>query len=217
MLNGSHTVGVRVVLADDHPIVLSGIRGVLGSQSDFDIVGMAANGADALRLIRELEPDAAILDISMPELDGIEILEAVEREGHASRIVFLTATATDSQITAAVRGGVWGILLKDAAAMTLVDCLRSVISGKRWLPTNLIDPAFRREIERTTFSGAVDDCLTPREHDLVALVAEGLSNKHIARRLLISEGTVKNHLHNIYRKVGVANRTSLACLARGSG
>jgi two-component system, NarL family, nitrate/nitrite response regulator NarL len=203
-----------VLIADDHPIVLGGLTGLLGSKDRFDVVATCSDGSEALEKLRALEPDLGVLDISMPGLTGIEVLAITEAEGLRTRVVFLTASATDEQITQAVARGAWGIMLKDAAADMLVDCLGKVVTGERWLPPELVSPALEREAERRSHLDRLDGLLTSREREIAILVAEGLSNKQIARRVRISEGTVKIHLHNAYQKLGVVNRTSLATLAQ---
>ncbi len=212
----SQASAVRVVLADDHPIVLSGLRMLIGLRPGIEIVATACDGAVALEHIRAIEPELAVLDINMPEMTGVDVLERVEGDGLATRVILLTASATDSYIERAVRGGAWGLMLKDAAAETLLDCIEKVLAGERWLPTELVDAALAREVQRRTNRSHIENALTTREHELVRLVAEGLANKQIARKINISEGTVKIHLHNIYQKLGVSNRTALTTLAHRS-
>ena len=207
------TLFLRVVIADDHPIVLSGLKALLGLRPGTEIVGSAGDGATALETILTAEPDLAILDINMPALSGVDVLERVEGEGLSTRVILLTASASDAHIERAVSYGAWGIMLKDSAADDLLVCIDKVIAGERWLPPDLIGPAIARETQRRSEKRNLEDALTAREQELVHLVAEGLSNKHIARRLNISEGTVKIHLHNIYQKLGVSNRTALTTLA----
>lgn len=207
------TSALRVVIADDHPIVLNGLKSLLSLRPGIEIVGLANNGASALQTIQSAEPDLAILDINMPELSGVDVLENVEKEGLSTRVVLLTASASDAHIERAVRFGAWGIMLKDTAADDLLECIEKVISGERWLPPDLIGPAIARETKRRVEKEAVENSLTAREQELVRFVADGLSNKEIARRANISEGTVKIHLHNIYQKLNVSNRTSLATLS----
>ena len=204
---------MRVLLADDHPIVLSGLEALLGRRSGLQLVGLARNGADALNDVQRLQPDIAVLDINMPKLTGLQVLDLIEAEGLSTRVILLTASATDAQIMGAVSKGVWGIMLKDNAAETLIECIEKVSSGERWLPPELVGPAFERQDSRPNSSSAFES-LTRREQEIAMLVADGLSNKHIARRFNISEGTVKIHLHNAYRKLGVSNRTSLAMLCK---
>jgi two-component system, NarL family, nitrate/nitrite response regulator NarL len=211
MMHGSRPL--RILLADDHPVVLSGLQALLRRIPGLEIIDAQSDGTGALKTIRTLEPDIAVLDILMPGLTGIEVLEAAESEGLPTRIVFLTASATDENIAAAVRGGAWAIMLKDSAPEDLVHCLNAVAAGERWLAPEVVAPALRREAERREDIAKIDSLVTPREREIAVLVARGLSNKEIARRINISEGTVKIHLHNAYNKLGVANRTSLATLA----
>jgi DNA-binding NarL/FixJ family response regulator len=199
---------LAVVLADDHPLVLTGLRLLLEQQGGFEVMSACSNGAAALDDLRRLEPDLAVLDISMPQLNGLSVLEAVEADGLRTRVILLTATATDAQVLRAVELGCWGIILKDAASASLVSCLRTVASGKRWLPEDFISVAIRREAERKTALSRFD-LLTSRELEICHLVADGHSNKQIARITNISPGTVKIHLHNSYQKLGVRSRTAL--------
>ena len=202
----------RVLLADDHPIVLGGLRALLQAEAGVEIVAAVPDGASALAVIRAHEPHIAVLDINMPRLSGLDVLEALEQDGLATRVVFLTGTASDEQIATAVERGAWGFLLKEHAPDTLTECLRTVAAGQRWLPGELVASAVRRAAERREKDVQLARVLTAREYEIAGLVAQGLSNKHIARALAISEGTVKIHLHNTYEKLGGVNRTSLAVL-----
>jgi DNA-binding NarL/FixJ family response regulator len=205
---------MRVVLADDHPLVLGGLRALLQAETGMEIVAAALEGATALATIRAHEPDVAVLDINMPQLTGLEVLDALEADDLATRVVFLTGTASDEQIAAAVERGAWGLLLKESAPGTLIACLKAVAAGQRWLPEEVVAPAIRRASERRASNVRPERVLTAREYEIARLVARGLSNKHIARELAISEGTVKIHLHKTYEKLGGVNRTSLAVLMR---
>src|SRR3954452_6424439 len=204
----------RGVLADDHPLVLNGLRALLRSEPGVEVVAAAPDGAIALELIRAHEPHMAVLDINMPRLSGLDVLEALEQDGLATRVVLLTGSATDEQIATAVERGAWGLLLKESAPGTLIACLKAVAAGQRWLPEELVAPAIRRAAERRATDVWPERVLTAREYEIARLVAQGLSNKHIAHALAISEGTVKIHLHNTYEKLGSVNRTSLAVLMR---
>jgi two-component system, NarL family, nitrate/nitrite response regulator NarL len=205
---------VRVVLADDHPIVLSGLRALLQAEPGVEIVAAALDGAIALEMIRAHEPEIAVLDIYMPRLTGLEVLEALEADGLATRVVVLAGSVSDEQIATAVERGAWGLLLKESAPGTLIECLRTVAAGQRWLPEELVAPAIRRAAERRATDVRPERMLTAREYEIARLIAQGLSNKHIAHALGISEGTVKIHLHKTYDKLGGVNRTSLAVLMR---
>jgi two-component system nitrate/nitrite response regulator NarL len=149
----------------------------------------------------------------MPGLTGLEVLKAARAESLPTRVVFLTAVVKDEDIATAVAFGVSGLVLKDAVAAELRKCLAVVASGGHWLPMDLVEGAATREAARRTESERVVEALTARERELTLLVTQGLSNKEIAYRLGVAEATVKIHLHNIYHKLGVTNRTSLAALA----
>jgi DNA-binding NarL/FixJ family response regulator len=207
---------MRVVLADDHPIVLGGLRAFLQAEAGVEIVAAVPDGASALEAIRAHEPSIAVLDINMPQLTGLEVLEALEVDGLATRVVLLTGSASDEQIAMAVERGAWGLLLKEHTLLTLTECLKTVAAGRRWLPEELVAPAVRRAAERREKDVRPECVLTAREYEIARLIAQGLSNKHIARALAISEGTVKIHLHNMYEKLGSVNRTSLAVLMQGA-
>jgi DNA-binding NarL/FixJ family response regulator len=205
---------VRIVLADDHPIVLAGLERLLSIGRRFDVVATSCDGTAALQAIQDLEPEIALLDINMPKLNGLEVLEALEDRGLSTKTVLLTASATDSQVRKAVTHGAWGIMLKDSAADALLDCLETVSAGERWLPHELIDPALERAADRHRSQTKLAEVLTHREHEIALLIADGLSNKQIGKQIGISDGTVKIHLHSVYKKLRVTNRTELATLVQ---
>jgi two-component system nitrate/nitrite response regulator NarL len=198
-----------IVVADDHPVVLHGVADLLGSERDLMIVAVCRDGLSAISAIRERRPD---LDIAMPGKSGLEVLTEIAAEGAATKVIFLTATATDSQILGAIARGVSGIILKDTAPHDLIACVREVAAGRTWLPPEIVGAALERETGRRLQRELIEG-LTDREREVMGLVAEGRANKDIARRLDISEGTVKIHLHKIYEKLGIANRTALAAFA----
>jgi DNA-binding NarL/FixJ family response regulator len=202
-----------VVVADDHPIVLRGIVELLRSTEDMDVIGTFHNGRSALDGIRKHDPDLAVLDISMPDLSGLDVLDAIAGEKRLTKVVFLTASITDGQVLTAFARGAKAILLKDTVPDDLVRCVRTVAEGSKWFPADLVDAALQRATGRRFRSGEIVQTLTAREREIMCLVAEGLANKEVAWRLGVSEGTVKIHLHNIYRKVGVQNRTALSVFA----
>jgi DNA-binding NarL/FixJ family response regulator len=203
---------VRVVLADNHPVFLHGLSALLRKISGFKIIEIKLDGVSALQSIRRFEPAIAILGISMSGIGGIEVLKQVEKQGLATRIVLLTAFASDQELVAAVTNGAWGIVPKELAADAVTDCVTKVAAGERWLPRELVDPAMSREAQRRNENKKIEAVLTSREFEISGLVAEGLSNKHIARRVGICEGTVKIHLCNAYRKLGGMNRASLSSI-----
>ena len=204
---------VSLVIADDHPVVLQGLIALLREHSNFKLVGSCSNGLDCINTIRNLLPDVALLDINMPNANGLDVLKMVTAEGLPTRIIFLAASPSDREIMAAVEGGAFGIMLKELAPDMLVNCLQAVAGGHKWLPPSLVDPALERARQTRAQFERVDNALTEREREVMLLVVDGLSNKEVARRLNISEGTVKVFLHSIYQKVSVNNRTALAKFA----
>ena len=193
---------ISIVLADDHPAVLHGVVDVLRSNSDMTVVAACTDGATALNAIRKSAPTVAVLDIYMPDLSGLDVLTRLSAERSMTKVVFLTATANDEQILTAVARGAKGIVLKERALSELVQSVRAVAAGSTWLPPDLIDAALEREVGRNSVRRRLGQSLTCRERQITLMVAEGLSNKEIGRRLDVSEGTVKIHLHNIYKKIG---------------
>jgi DNA-binding NarL/FixJ family response regulator len=200
---------LTVVLADDHPLVLSGLRSLIDSNSTLRVVAACADGEVALRAIREHDPAIAVLDLNMPNRDGLSVLGAVAAEQRDTRVVMLAAAIGDGDLYLAVERGVYGIVLKDAAPDTLMDCLRNVAAGRRWLPAGLVDAGVAREEARRGRAEAIQARLTARERQIALKVGDGRSNKDIARDLNLSEGTVKIHLHHIFQKLGVTTRADL--------
>lgn len=196
-----------LVLADDHPLMLRGIQDLLAAAPDIEVLGAATSGGGALSMIRDRSPDIALLDISMPGMGGPEVQAELARSDPSVKVIFLTATLSSKQVNDAVELGVWGLLLKEDAPETLLDCVRSVDNNHRWLP--------REVMARVTSRPAPADALsllTRREREIADLVCDGLSNRRIADQLQMSEGTVGIHLQNIYRKLEINNRTMLAAL-----
>jgi two-component system, NarL family, nitrate/nitrite response regulator NarL len=204
---------VSIVVADDHPVVLGGLIALLKKDKIFRLAASCANGPEAIDAIRTLRPELALLDVSMPGLNGLQVLETLIAENLPTRVCLLAASLTDREIVAAATKGASGIILKEAAPDTLVTCLRAIAAGQKWLPADLVDGAVERLREHDAQIAKVSDALSPREIEIMLWVAEGLSNKEVGRQLDISEGTVKMHLHSIYQKIHVNNRTSLANFA----
>jgi two-component system nitrate/nitrite response regulator NarL len=177
------------------------------------ILAECHDGIAALQSIRQFAPDIAVLDIAMPGLNGLEVLASIVGEGLNTKVMFLTAFASDERILAAIAHGAKGIMLKDATPDSLVECIRNVAAGKQWFPIEVVEIALKRDAGRRSNSEDFVRKLTPREKQIAILVADGLSNKTIARRFDLTEGTVKVHLHNIYEKLEVPNRTALTALA----
>jgi len=202
-----------VVLSDDHPLLLRGLCDLLGVERDFTLIGATTSGQEALALIRERRPEIGVIDVSMPGFGGMDILRAVATAALEVKIIFLTATITSSQIAEALDLGVSGLLLKESAPETLINCLREVSSGGRWLPEELVSRASNQVNIGRGQPHIAKEALTRRETEIVELVCRGFSNKMIALELGSSAGTVKIHLQNIYQKLQIPNRTALASLS----
>ena len=202
-----------VVIADRHPVVLLGLTNVLAAQNGFKVVACCNDGPNCIEAIRSLVPDMAILDISMPGLTGLEILAIANSESLSTRLVFFTASVEDHELVISAAAGAYGVILKDVALEILMQSLRQVADGQRLLPLPCSDQTASREQRNIAVSDNALTVLTDRERQIMRLVSEGLSNKEIGRRLNIVDGTIKVHLHNIFQKLEISNRTVLAALA----
>jgi DNA-binding NarL/FixJ family response regulator len=202
---------IRVLVADDHPIVRSGIASVLATQRDFEVVGEAENGEVAIAAAARLHPDVVLMDLRMPVRSGVEAAAAIMAEQPAIKILVLTTYVTDGEVLRAIEVGALGYLLKDVSHEELFRAVRSVARGVRYLAPEVTD----RLVNRWQLSGRYS--LTDRELDVLRYVARGEGNKQIAASLGIAEPTVKAHLVHIYEKLGVENRTAAARLAREHG
>ncbi len=204
-----------VMIADRHPVVLQGLTSVLGTQNGFKVVACRSDGPSCIEAIRRFVPDIAILDISMPGLTGLEILTIANSERLSTRLVFFTATVQDRELVMSTVAGAYGVILKDVALEIVVRSLRQVADGQRLSPLLPSDQAVPRKREQRNIAipEKVPAVLTDRERQIMALVSEGLSNKEIGRRLNIADGTIKVHLHHVYQKLEISNRTVLAALA----
>jgi len=208
---------VRLVLADDHPIVLDGLEQLFRAQKDFAVVARCQDGAETLRAVRQHRPDVLLLDIRMPAPDGLQVIRELQRDSLPTRIVLLTAALEEDDVLEAVRLGVKGVVLKEMAPQMLVECVRKVAAGEQWIERRSLTMALDKMLRREAGFREVASVLTPREIEIVRLAAGGLRNQAIADQLHISEGTVKVHLHNIYEKLGIDGRVALTLYAREKG
>jgi NarL family two-component system response regulator LiaR len=197
---------IRVLLVDDHGVVRQGLRRFLELQPDIEVVGEAESGRGLVELVRDSGADLVLMDIVMPEVDGIDAIRALRGASPATRVLVLSSFADDAQVFAAVQAGAAGYLLKDVRPDDLAAAIRQVHAGR----TVLHPDAAARLVERTQEPTAR---FTGRERDVLKLLTEGFANKEIARRLLISEKTVKTHVSNILQKLGVQDRTQAAVIA----
>ena len=210
-------MAIRILLADDHPIVLDGLEALFRLESDFAVVGRCRSGDEVLPAVHKHKPDLLLLDIRMPGMTGMEVLRALHRERLATRVVLLAAAFEDDQVVEALRLGVRGMVLKELAPPLLIECVRRVHAGGQWIEQQASARALESLVRRDTAEKEAGRKLTPREIELLRLAASGLRNREMSRRLEISEGTVKMHLHNIYRKLKLENRVALANYARHKG
>ncbi len=199
---------IRILVADDHLVYRIGIRNLLGTESGFEVVGEASDGQQAIETYRKLRPDVLLLDLRMPQKTGIEVVVSVRKEFSDARILIVTSYQTEEEIFQVLRAGALGYILKDMGREMLMEAIRSVNAGKRWVsPT--IQAQFSDRVLRQQ--------LTTRELDVLRLLARGLTNREIASVFSISASTVKNHVNSLLAKLEVADRTEAVsfCLARG--
>jgi DNA-binding NarL/FixJ family response regulator len=207
---------IRLVLADDHRIILEGLEQLFRREKGFDVVATATNGEEALAAVRTHRPDVLVLDVQMPNGNGIWVLKNIHSEKLPTRVVLLTAVLDDDEVLDAMQAGVSGLVLKEAAAVKLVETVRRVQRGERALEPMVISRALERLSAREEAKRIVE-VLSKRETEIVKMVAAGMRNKEIATKLSIGEGTVKTHLHTIYEKLGVHGRVELAMYALENG
>ena len=211
-------MSVRILVADDQQVVRAAFRALLGTQPDFEVVGLAADGLAAVRLCAERRPDVILMDVRMPVLDGIDATRRIARPD-GPRILMLTTFDLDEYVYAALAAGASGFLLKDTAAERLFDAIRVVAAGEALLApsvTRRLIAEFAKQHRRAPDAGTLG-ALTPRETDVLRLIAEGLSNAQIATRLTVGDETVKTHVSRILTKLGLRDRTQAVIAAYESG
>ena len=207
---------IRIVIADDHPLVREGLRTLLELQPGFTVVGEAGDGSDAVQLTKDLRPDVLLLDLAMPRMNGLDVLKALADTATEVRTVLLTATIEREETVHALRLGARGVVLKESATQMLYKCIRAVMAGEFWVGHERIGDLMQtlHQIGRAPArEPSPASRLTRRELQVISAVIEGGSNKDIAKALGLSEQTVKNHLSNIFDKLGVSNRLELALYA----
>jgi two-component system nitrate/nitrite response regulator NarL len=204
---------IRILIADDHPILRDGLRKLLEAEADFVVAGEAANGQEALEATRQLQPDMLLLDFVMPGVPCLEVLRALTASPLATRTLILTASIAPDEIVKSLQLGARGVVMKDAASQLLMKAIRVVMEGQYWIGhesvTGLVD-TFRARMFDTAERRFG---LTPRESEIVSAVTGGFTNKEVAQRISLSEETVKHHLTKIFSKLGVSNRLELALFA----
>ena len=207
----THPALIRILLVDDHPVVRAGLLGLLSSQPDFEVVGEATNGLEALGLIEGLEPNVVLMDLRMPQMDGVSAIRQIRARFPKVQVLVLTTYDTDTEIVRAVEAGATGYLLKDVPREELFRAVRLCAKGEAVLSP----PIAARLLGR--MRGSAEESLSVRELEVLSLVAKGFSNKEIARKLKISEATVKTHLLHAFAKLGVDDRTAAVTVALERG
>ena len=212
---------VRIVVADDQQVVRDGFAALLETQPDFTVVGTASDGDDAARICRRLRPDVVLMDVRMPGTDGIEATRRLAEDAHPPRVLILTTFDLDEYVYDALRAGASGFLLKDVTAERLFDAVRVVAAGDALLAPNVtrrLISEFARHRPQPAGAGIPQLAeLTPRETEVLRLLAEGLSNPEIATRLIVTEETVKTHVSRVLRKLGLRDRTQAVVAAYETG
>jgi two-component system nitrate/nitrite response regulator NarL len=208
---------IRIVVADDHPVVRFGVKNMLLNETGFDVVGEAEDGDDAITQTLELEPDILLLDLLMPRLPGLEAMRAIMAKSPRVKIVLLTSTISTQQVIEALQIGARGIVLKDSVVGDLAQALRAVLGGDYWIGgervANLLKALQGLQAQAAAVPERKTYGLTPRELEVVTCIVEGCSNRDIAKQFTISEETVKRHLSNVFDKTGVSTRLELALFA----
>jgi DNA-binding NarL/FixJ family response regulator len=208
---------IRIVVVDDHPVVRDGLVAMLQTQPDLEVVGEAATGDEALRMIDALTPDVVLLDLELPGIDGVGVLRALRERGGAARVIVFTVFDTDERIISAVEAGAAGYLLKGAPRSEVFEAIRVVHRGGSLLQPLVASTVLRHVARREPSPASAAPSLTPREQSVLELLARGRSNKEIAAALGVTERTVKFHVSALFTKLGATNRTEAVTRAVQSG
>lgn len=207
---------IRVVLVDDHPVVRAGMKTVLDKADDILVVAEAGNGAEALRMAKEYRPDVLVLDINLPDTTGLEVTRKLKAENHPSHILILTLHADSKTVFECLEAGAIGYVLKDEALESLAKAVVAVSAGESWLSPAVASKVVRRAVDGQVVDTAPPELpvdLTPREIEVLKLLAKGLDNAAIAEKLVLTKRTVQNHVSNIYSKLGNSSRTEAMLFA----
>ena len=202
---------IRVMIVDDHPVVRNGLIGMFAGDSDFEVIGEASDGAEAVRRARAIAPDVILMDLRMPEMDGVSAIAALTAAGVPARVLVLTTYDTDGDVLAAIEAGATGYLLKDAPPNDLFKAVRAAAGGE-----TVLSPTVATRVVGQ-MRAPVQEPISQRELEVLELVAQGVNNREAAARLFISEATVKTHLMHIYAKLGVNDRAAAVAEAFNRG
>lgn len=207
---------IRVLVVDDHPIVIGGTRAFLEQVEDIQVIGEAHNGAMAVNVFKQLKPDVTLMDLIMPEMDGIEAIRLITEDEPEAKILILTSFITDDKVFPAIKAGAMGFLLKDSEPQELIDAIRNVYKGQPTLHPNIARKVLR-ELGRKSEDSPIPDPLTDRETEVLRLLSKGFDNQQIAEKLFVAEVTVRTHVSRILRKLQLANRVQATLYALKQG
>ena len=215
------TSPIRVLIVDAHPIVLEGLKAVLNRQSGLEVIGEAADGVEAIEKTVQLNPDIVLMDVKLPRVDGLTVLRSIQTRAPRSKVVLFAAPEHKDEFVEAMKLGCCGILLKDAAPSLIEKSIQKVHAGEIWLDSTTTAAVIRQFASPSEFPAAHGNGkpnreraqLSQREREIIVLIAQGYKNKEIAEKMFITEQTVKNHLHNVFDKLGVSDRLELALYA----
>jgi two-component system, NarL family, nitrate/nitrite response regulator NarL len=208
---------IRLVIADDHPLILAALQRLFGREPDFQLLACCQNGVETLQALKSCQPDVLILDMYMPDQDGLAVLREMRQEHCSTRVVLLTAGLAEHEALEAVRLGAQGMVLKEMPSHLLVQCVRTVHAGEQWFERHSGSRALQTILRHQDALRDVMRLVTPRELEIMRLAAQGFCNKSIADTLAVSEGTVKIHMHNVYKKLSIDSRLGLSLYAREKG
>jgi two-component system, NarL family, nitrate/nitrite response regulator NarL len=215
------TAPIRLFIADAHPIVLEGLRNVLSQYPTLDILGEASDGMEAIEQIVQLDPDVVLLDPKLPRIDGLTVLRSIQTRAPRTKVILFAGSDNKEEFVEAMKLGCSGILLKDTSTSLIEKSIQKVHAGEIWLDANTTAAVIRQFASPTEFPAAHSNGkpsrervqLSQREREIIVLIAQGYKNKEIAEKMFITEQTVKNHLHNVFDKLGVSDRLELALYA----
>ncbi len=210
-------MSIGIVLADDHPLILDGLECLFAGKEGFEVQARCSNGEEALAAVRRFRPEVIILNLHMPGMDGIAVARVLREEGLPSRVVILTSTLDEHEALECLRLGAAGIVLKDMAPSLVLQCVQKVVAGDVWLERRSFSRAMEHLLRREAGAQRVAGKLSARELQVVRLCAQGDTNSEIAKKLSLTEGTVKSHLHKAYGKLGVRGRADLTRFVHENG
>lgn len=210
-------MSIRLVLADDHPLILDGLERLFEGEDGFEVLARCADGEETLAAVRDGRPDVLVLNLHMPGMDGVEVVQTLKEEGHPTRVVILTSDLDEREALECLRQGVAGIVLKEMDSIFVLRCVQKVAAGDVWVERRSFSRAMEHLLRREAGAQRVAGTLSPRELEVVRLCAQGGTNAEIAQTLSLTEGTVKSHLHNAYRKLDVRGRADLTRFAHEHG